>query len=240
MTDSSKLIDLCEGLSVSLTPRKADHCLQYLDLLLEAGKNLNLSSIKEKDQAIHKHLVDSLTVLSLLKLPKTGSGLWIDLGSGGGLPGIPLAIACPEKKIVLIEATGKKCVFLNQCVKDLKLENKISVKNGRAEDLAHKDLREKCEAVFVKAVAEIRVLLELGLPFLTEDGVLVMYKGPNVDEELKKAAKALHMLNAELIEKKEVTLPEEGGKRNLLVFKRKGKVPSMYPRKPGTPGKKPL
>jgi 16S rRNA (guanine527-N7)-methyltransferase len=228
----------CERLGVALSEEQAQRLLSYRDTLLQANQHLNLTSIIDPQEALHKHLVDSLAPLSLPAL-KPG-GLWLDVGSGGGLPGMALALARPGQKVVLVEATQKKAGFLEEAVRAFSLQEQVQVLARRAEDLGHDPAwRGKAEAVFFKAVGSLAEILELGLPLLKRQGLLVAMKGPKAEEEIAQAAKALQVLGAQV--EARVPYALQGGEARCLVLVRKtADTPPAYPRANGMPKNKPL
>ncbi len=158
---------------------------QYLALLLDANKQFNLTAIREPDAAWRRHIIDSLTVLPGIDAYPPDSTL-IDVGSGGGLPGIPLAIARPNLRVTLMEATGKKARFLETCIAQLALPH-TRVIAERAEvvgqDSAH---RQHCDLAVCRAIGPIGELLEYTLPLLRVGGRLLAMKGPKAEQELRR------------------------------------------------------
>jgi 16S rRNA (guanine527-N7)-methyltransferase len=228
----------CERLGVALSEGQAQRLLEYRDHLLRANQHLNLTSIVDPEEALHKHLVDSLAPLGLAAL-KPG-GLWVDVGSGGGLPGMALALARPGQKVALVEATQKKAGFLEEAIRAFSLQDQVQVLARRAEELGQDPTwRGKADAVFFKAVGSLAEILELGLPLLRRQGLLVALKGPKAEEEIAQAAKALQVLGARVEARQPYTL--QGGEARCLVLVRKlADTPPAYPRANGTPKNKPL
>jgi 16S rRNA (guanine527-N7)-methyltransferase len=213
---------------------------RYADLLL-GYREANVVGVRDLRTLVRKHFVDSLSCLLVEGVRR--AGLIADVGSGGGLPGVPVKIVRSGAGVVLIEATSRKCVFLRRVVEELGLEG-IEVENGRAEELARRDdLRGLFDAVLVRAVAELPVVAEYSVPFLREGGVLVAMKGRISGEELTAGALAATELGAGLEEVREV--PEvpgvfEGMERRLVVIRKRGVTPVRYPRRAGVPRKRPL
>lgn len=213
--------------------------LQFLGLLLKANEKFNLTSITELSQAVSKHLVDSLAPLKFIP-PDLLGGFWADLGSGGGLPGIPLSLSLPLGGMILVEATQKKARFLKEAVEALGQKEKVRVESERVERLGQGRMRETLDLVLARALGPLPVVLELGLPLLKEGGSLVAYKGPQPGAEVDKSAKALKVLGGETGNVFEFTLPFSGEGRSLILVHKVGKTPKAYPRLPGTPSKDPL
>ncbi len=163
---------------------------RYLDLLLEVNAVMNLTRITDRASAEVLHIADALTLVA--HLPRESHRL-ADVGSGGGVPGIPLAIARPDVSFVLIESTQKKAAFLDRAVVDLGLSN-VVVEAERAEKLA--DYRGTFDVVTARAVAAIGELAQWCLPLLKPGGRLLAMKGAKAAEELEAAKKTLHRLGA--------------------------------------------
>jgi 16S rRNA (guanine527-N7)-methyltransferase len=213
--------------------------LRFLDLLLKANEKFNLTSITDMEQAVRKHLVDSLAPLKFVP-PDLLGGFWADLGSGGGLPGIPLSLTLKLAGMILVESTQKKANFLKEAVEALGLKDKVRVESERVERLGQGIARETLDLVLARALGPLPVVLELGLPLLKLDGYLVAYKGPNPGEEVDKSARALKVLGGKVGNVVEFTLPFSGEGRSLVLVQKVGKTPKGYPRLPGTPAKDPL
>ncbi len=173
---------------LSLTDRQDALLNRYLDLLLEANTRMNLTRITDRTQADIRHVADSLTVLPFLN---PGPLKLADVGSGGGVPGIPLAIVRPDAQVLLIESTKKKGAFLRAATDQLGLGN-ITVSDSRVEELAHEPaLREHFDVAVARAVATIDWLIEWCLPLVSKGGKFLAMKGPKVHEELSRASRAL-------------------------------------------------
>jgi 16S rRNA (guanine527-N7)-methyltransferase len=167
---------------------------RFLDLLLSANQRMNLTRITDRGQAEILHIADSLTLLPHIPSPPHRLA---DVGSGGGLPGIVLAIARPDARIVLIESTRKKADFLVATAAELKLEN-VSVKPQRAEELARSPMRESFDVTVARAVAPLAVLVPWLLPLLKPGGYALAMKGPKAVEEVKPFRQAATILPADL------------------------------------------
>src|SRR5688572_8478058 len=175
---------------LTLTAEQQDRLSLYLDLLLEANRTMNLTRIVDRASAEVHHVGDALTLLPLLP---AGAIRLADVGSGGGVPGIPLAVARPDARVMLIESTKKKAAFLKDAVAQLKLEN-VSVSEWRAEDVGHSNSRETFDVAVARAVATLDWLAEWCLPLVKKGGKLLAMKGARAAEEVPAAAKAVKML----------------------------------------------
>lgn len=227
---------LLKTAAISLDEQAMQRLSRHWELVQEANAKFNLTAIKDPETAAEKHYLDCLLALEALDaLP----GPLCDLGSGGGFPGMVLAIARPERPITLVEATEKKCAFLENCGSELGLKN-IRVLNLRAEEAGRSpELRESFSLVTARALAAMNVLSEYALPLLSLGGSLLAYKGAGWDEEAAAAENALSLLGGELGECKTWALP--GGDQRCLVQVRKiTPCPEKYPRRPGMPSKRPL
>ena len=211
---------------------------RYFELLIFWNEKINLTSIIDKDAVIYKHFIDSIALMNFEKL--SGKSL-IDVGTGAGFPGMPIAILNPECEIYLIDSLNKRINFLNEVIYDLKLSN-VKTFHGRAEDFGHdKNFREKFDFSVSRAVANLSTLSEYCLPFVKQGGFFVSYKSEQTDEEINSSEKALRVLGGNIKSIKSYNLPYNGGINNRLIFIEKTKyTPKLYPRKAGTPTKSPL
>ncbi len=226
------------SLEIELTPLQLKDFQSFEDLLIEWNDKFNLTSITDPAEIHLKHFLDSLTVLRIF--PNTGGFSLIDIGTGAGFPGIPLKIMLPELSLTLVESSQKKAEFCKVVAEVLQLTN-TSVIASRAEDLG-KDLqhREQYDWAIARAVAELSVLAEYLLPFVKIGGNSLAMKGANAGGETEKAGHALTILGAEISEIVNLDLPNDSGKRTLVVMKKIAPTPAAYPRRAGMPSKKPI
>jgi 16S rRNA (guanine527-N7)-methyltransferase len=168
---------------------EAEHAAmgRYLDLLIAANEKMNLTRIVDRESAERLHIADALTLLQ--HLPKDAHRL-VDVGSGGGVPGIPLAIARPDVTVLLVESTQKKAAFLRETAARLELAN-VSVSEWRAEDIGNSNNRESFDVCTARAVGAMDMLVEWCLPLVKVGGKLLAMKGAKVAEELPVAGKAI-------------------------------------------------
>jgi 16S rRNA (guanine527-N7)-methyltransferase len=182
--------DLANRAHLVLTDPQLRQLAKYLDLLSAANERMNLTRITDRSAAEVQHVGDALTLLPYLP---TGSHQLADVGSGGGVPGLPLAIARPDLRVVLIESTKKKAVFLRQAVLSLGLGN-VSVLDVRAEDVGRSMDREQFDVAVVRAVATMNWLAEWCLPLLKTGGKMLAMKGQRITDELPEAAMPIRRL----------------------------------------------
>lgn len=225
-----------EKLNIPFDNSVIEMFVQYMDGILEWNKKINLTAITDREEFISKHFVDS--VLSYNFREYIDADSIIDIGTGAGFPGIPLAIVSPDKKFVLADSLNKRLKVINELASKIGIDN-IETVHGRAEELArNKKYREAFDLCISRAVANLAVLCEYCLPFIKVGGHLLAYKGPDAEEEVKMAEKAIKILGGKLIEIVSVDL--DGYDHNIVVIEKINKTPSKYPRKAGTPGKEPI
>src|SRR3954471_14764964 len=218
-----------------LTQQQHEQLQLYLDLLLKANETMNLTRITERSAAEICHVGDPLTLLPFL--PRGSHGL-ADVGSGGGVPGIPLAIVRPDAQVILIESTQKKAAFLGKTIESLRLRN-VQLFIDRAESAAHGPARESFDIVTARAVGAMNLLVEWCLPLVKIGGKLLAMKGAKVIEELADADKIIPKLGGGIPAVHHVNLP--GTEHHVIV-----EVPKIahsdktYPRPPTVAKKKPI
>jgi 16S rRNA (guanine527-N7)-methyltransferase len=215
----------------------------YSVLLQDASRSVNLTAVRDTEGIMRTLFLDSLTLLQPLQayISPRGQMLVVDVGSGAGIPGLPLKIVRPEWQLVLIESVGKKARFLSSVVEALDLA-RVTVLNERAEAAGwRKELRDTADACLARAVAPLSVLLELCTPFVRSGGVLLFPKSGDVTAEIDAARVAAHTMRAELLER--WTVPEAlglGSNRFVLVYRKVGPTPPGYPRRIGLARSRPL
>jgi len=212
--------------------------LAYRDATLEWNNKVNLTAITNPEEFLQKHYVDSLLCADAKELLKARTVL--DVGTGGGFPGIPLAIFFPEKKFVLLDSLQKRLKIVREMADVIGLRN-IEVVHGRAEDLARMPkYREQFDLCVSRAVANLSTLSELCLPFVKVGGSFVSYKGPNCNAEVSDAQNAIQALGGKL---DHVDLPRPEfyvTDHTMIYIYKERKTPYTYPRKAGTPAKEPI
>ncbi len=245
----AEFLSAASSLGIEFEPGDVERMSQFLDLLYAANETTNLTAVRDPVAAWTRHILDSLTLLPILaELPADSTV--IDVGTGAGLPGIPLAITLPALRFTLLEATGKKAAFLRDTVARLGLKN-VRVICDRAERLAHErgektakgrvgGHREAYDAVVARAVGRLPTLAELTVPLAkapaagTPGGIILLIKGEQAAAEVAEAAHALHLLKAV----HDQTLPMPTG--NVVVLHKGAATPKDYPRRDGEPSRSPL
>lgn len=228
-----------DRLGLAITPEMLDTLARYLGQLLDANRRVNLTAIKDPDTAWCRLITDSLTLLPGLENLPAGAKV-IDIGTGGGLPGMPLAIARSDLAFTLLDATGKKTEFLKACVKSLGMKN-VNVIQNRAEQLGHDPAhRQQYDLATVRAVGKVAEIAEYALPMVKVGGRVLAMKGTQAESELAEAGDALALLGAG-----DLALIDgypEGFTSELVIISivKDRPTPKQYPREPGTPRKTPL
>ncbi|MHB8945833.1 MAG: 16S rRNA (guanine(527)-N(7))-methyltransferase RsmG [Bacillota bacterium] len=238
MSETGELEGLAVGLGLPMKPQDAALLGRFEGLLLAANQEMNLTRIVEHREVLIKHHLDSLTALLAIDFP-TG-GKVVDVGSGGGLPGIPLKVHRPDLRVSLLESSRKKCVFLRAVARELALPG-LEVLEGRAEDLGRQqEYRETFDIAVARAVAHLAVLAEICLPLVKVGGTLVAMKGGDGEREAGEAAEAIQEVGGNLTRVLGVALPEGMGDRVIVVIQKVSATPGRFPRKAGIPQKRPL
>ena len=228
-------------LGLALSPKQLELFQLYYQELVDWNQRVNLTAITDYGEVQVKHFLDSLTVTLGMKQPIGESDCRvIDVGTGAGLPGIPLKIVLPEIKLVLLDSTAKKAAFLHHLKQKLELDD-VEIVVGRAEAVAHKSqYREKFDVVLSRAVAPLPTLVELTLPFGAVGGTFIAQKKGAIDPELSQASRAISLLGGKQREVKRIDLEEFTDERWLVIIDKVSPTPEQYPRRPGMPAKKPL
>lgn len=207
---------------------------KFYSLLLEYNEKFNLTAIKEEKEVKYKHFFDSLSAKNLFLPQKTV----LEIGSGAGFPSVPLMIARDDLSFTLMESVGKKCQFLKTVVDNFLFNAKVV--NERAEDCAKRsEYREQFDHVCARAVARLNVLCEYCLPFVKVGGTFLAYKGESA-EEVNEAKNAIKILGGKLRDVYSYELPEDMGKRTIVVIEKIKPTPEKYPRGQGKERKSPL
>jgi len=226
-------------IGIELSPAQLEQFSIYYKELMEWNEKINLTSITSPKEVQIKHFLDSLSVTLALKQP-IDNQRFLDVGAGGGFPGLPLKIAFPAIKLVLLEATAKKATFLHHLTQRLWFDD-VNILTGRAEEIAHQSqYRERFDIVLCRAVSRLPVLAELTLPFCAIGGHLIAQKKGDIDAEIDKATKAIETLGGGQPLVRKVKLDELSDERYLVISNKITPTPDKYPRRPGIPAKRPI
>lgn len=223
-----------------LTDAQRDLLRRYRDLLLERNARTNLTAIRDPEGVDRRLVAESLRLLPALDAACPAGEEAVDIGTGGGIPGIPLAIARPEIRWTLIDATAKKVAFLQDVITALTLPN-VVLYHGRVEELAHEPhTRDRYRVLTARAVSSLSALLELGLPLVRTGGTLLLPKGPDIADELAAARQAAGMLGGRIIANDPLPDAGTGVDTTLVVVTKERETPAAYPRRAGLPARSPL
>lgn len=267
--DISKLTQFHKDLAewgITLTDKQDEQFLKFYELLVEWNSFMNLTAITEFDEVMKKHFLDSLSFIHFLKKHQFDSNCldcndtmnlkedsadfikniqgqkftMIDVGTGAGFPGIPLAIFFPNAKFTLMDSLNKRIKFLNEVIKELKITN-VETVHSRAEDLAKNiQYRERFDYAVSRAVANLSTLTEYCLPFVKVGGNFISYKSERLADEISQANNSITILGGKIADQIDFNLPQSDIYRNLLVIHKNKATPKKYPRKAGLPAKEPL
>ncbi|MFQ5987885.1 MAG: 16S rRNA (guanine(527)-N(7))-methyltransferase RsmG [Dehalococcoidia bacterium] len=233
-----RLIAGAKRLGLSLTSEQVGKFEVYYEELIRWNRRVNLTAIVDYEEVQAKHFLDSLTIALALKMPP--SFRLLDVGSGAGVPGVPLKILFSNISLTLLDSVHKKTDFLDHLVARLGLEG-VEVLTGRAEDLAREGrYREQFDLVLSRGVAQLASLVELALPFCTLGGSFIAQKKGEIEREIEEAMGAIDILGGRLREVKRVELEELGEERSLVIIDKLIATPNGYPRRAGIPSRRPL
>ena len=209
----------------------------FYEELIRVNEYMNLTAITERDEVYNKHFLDSLTILKAINNSKDKLTL-LDVGSGAGFPAIPLAITTTNLDITIIDALSKRIKFLNELIEKLELTN-VKALHKRAEEYA-KEARESYDITTARAVARLPMLCELCLPLTKVGGFFIAMKAQSAGLELEEAKKAIELLGGKLENVLELKLPNDIGKRAIIIIRKIKETPLKYPRAFGKIKEKPL
>lgn len=222
-------------IDINVSDENIKKLYEYMTILLDWNEKINLTAITNVDEIIEKHFIDSLTILRYIK----DSDKVIDVGTGAGFPGIPLAINS-NANFTLLDSLNKRINFLEEVKNTLGLSNVQNI-HGRAEEVARqKNHREMYDVAVSRAVAPMNILVEYLLPFVKVGGICICMKGPNASEEISNANNAINLLGGKYIDQINIKLKNGEIDRNLIIIKKINNISNKYPRKPGVPTKQPL
>ena len=227
-----------EEVEIDLTEEQYNQFIKYMRLVQEWNEKINLTAITEDEEVIKKHFIDCMKAFK--STPIRNAETIIDVGTGAGFPGVPIAILNPKCKVTLLDSLNKRINFLNIVVSELNLKNVTTI-HSRAEDGARKpELREKFDVATSRAVANMAVLSEFCMPYVKKGGFFVALKGPAIEEEISNSGNAINILGGKLNQIIEVSIEDTDLKHNIVEVEKISNCPKNYPRKAGIVNKKPL
>ena len=231
-----KITDLLKEIDVQINDDEINKFYKYMSLLLEWNEKINLTAITEQDEIILKHFVDCITSMKYLNEKESV----IDVGTGAGFPGIPLAIMKTQNNFTLVDSLNKRINFLNDVKEKINLKN-VQTIHARAEDFGQdKKYRENFDVAVSRAVANLSTLSEYLIPLVKVGGKVICMKGSSIEEEVKDAEYAIKELGGRITSIEKFNLPGTDMGRNIIIIEKVKQTPSKYPRKAGMPAKQPL
>lgn len=232
------LIEALDDMGLSYDDDKLNKFRRYMELILEWNEKVNLTAITDRSEFVKRHYVDSVAICGAPQLKAAKS--IIDVGTGAGFPGIPLAILYPEKRFLLMDSLNKRIRIIEEISREIGLQN-VAFRHGRAEEMAqNKAYREQFDFCVSRAVANLAILSEYCLPFVKVGGWFAAYKTGKIEEELRESQRAITLLGGQLEENISLTIKGYDLDHRLLLIKKVKNTLTKYPRKPGTPSKEPL
>ncbi|HEX3031096.1 MAG TPA: 16S rRNA (guanine(527)-N(7))-methyltransferase RsmG [Bacillota bacterium] len=232
------LLEASSQAGITINEEQAAAFVRYGQLLIEWNQKFNLTSITDVEGIALKHFVDSMLCASYADF--SGELKVLDVGTGAGFPGLPLKLLQPALSVTLLDSLQKRVNFLQAVVDELMLKSVLAV-HGRAEELGHDPrFRGQYQRVVSRAVARLAVLVEYCLPFVQVGGQFIAMKGSALGVELEESLNAISLLGGQVTEVREYHLPILGDQRTMVVISKVKASPVKYPRKAGTPEKKPL
>jgi 16S rRNA (guanine527-N7)-methyltransferase len=235
-----QLLESSRSFGIELSAVQLDAFDTYLSTLLDWNRRINLTSVTDAAEIAALHFLDSLACLSAWRVD--ANVCVTDVGSGAGLPGIPIAIARPDLRVTLLESTRKKCRFLEEVIARIPLPL-VSVDCRRAEEAGRdQGTREAFDIATTRAVSELAVVAELCLPLIKLGGAALIMKGPRIESEIARAENAVTTLGGEVEYARPFALPTPAGpaERVIVILRKVHPTPEKYPRAPGMPAKRPL
>lgn len=238
MKNNSTLVNGLHKLGLSISKEQIDMFEKYKELIKDWNKKVNITSITEDQDIYIKHFLDSATIFKT-ELIKDGIDI-IDIGTGGGFPGLPIKIINPRTNVTLLDSLNKRIIFLNDVIDKIGLTSVFAV-HGRAEEFGKmSEYREKFDISVSRAVAPLNILCEYCLPFVKVGGYFIAMKSINTDDELKQANNAIKILGGVLTDSLDILIPNTDIKHRLIIIKKIRQTSTKYPRSSGKPKKKPL
>ena len=244
MKEFEKLKHYCMEQNLRYDDRTEEQFRLFCHLLIEKNKVMNLTAITDPDEIEIKHFIDSVAGAKWIRffasesLPEKCFKV-IDIGTGAGFPGMPLAFVLPEVQFTLVDSLNKRIDFLNDVICHTGIKNAAAIQ-GRAEELGQSEYRETYDVCVSRAVAETPVLLEYCLPLVKVGGHVILYKSGEYQEELDSAKNAISILGGKMLKTETFLLPSTEISRSLVIIEKTSETPAKYPRRPGKPSKSPL
>ena len=240
MTVLAILADGARELGLELSQEQLERFERYSDVLTDWAERVSLTAVRDEEGIQRRHFLESAAIVAVLQerdLTLEDASL-VDVGSGAGIPGVPLKILVPSLRLTVVEVKQRKAEFLHALLSELGLFD-VTIVTRRAEEAARDlRLREQYDFAVAKALAPLRTLLELTLPFLRMGGVVIAPKGRTAEEEVKEARVALEMLHASV--RAVEPLPLADPAQNVILVDKVLPTPERFPRRPGVPAKRPL
>ncbi|RXT08892.1 16S rRNA (guanine(527)-N(7))-methyltransferase RsmG [Ammoniphilus sp. CFH 90114] len=223
---------------VTLTAGQMGQFEKYYTMLVEWNEKINLTAITEKGDVYEKHFFDSISASFFFDFSKVET--LIDIGAGAGFPSLPIKIIYPHLRVTIVDSLNKRITFLQQLAQELGLQD-VACVHGRAEELGiNPQYRDRFDVVTARAVARLNILSEFCLPFAKAGGVFLVLKGADASNELDEAKKAIKTLGGKTEKMESFQLPNEQSERSIILIHKLFQTPKGYPRKAGTPAKKPI
>jgi 16S rRNA (guanine527-N7)-methyltransferase len=231
---SVKMADL----NINITEYQYKQIFKYYEMLLDWNKVMNLTAITDEEEFSTKHIYDSLLIYHAFDMNKIQSV--IDIGTGAGLPGIPLKIIFPHIQITLLDSLNKRIHFLQEVIEELELDQTEAI-HGRAEDFGRDmEYRESFDLCVSRAVSQLSILSEYCIPFVKVEGKFIAYKSVDTDEEIESSKGAINLLGGEIESIQEFDLIQASTRRRFVLINKITETDAKYPRKAGKPQKSPL
>ena len=223
---------------ISLSDQQLAQYEQYHSLLVEWNEKINLTAITEKGEVYEKHFFDSISASFFFDFTKVQT--LIDIGAGAGFPSLPIKIIFPHLHVTILDSLNKRITFNEHLSKELKLDH-VSCIHGKAEEFGgDPKYRDRFDVVTARAVARLNVLAEYCMPFAKVGGTFVVLKGSDASNELDEAKIAIKTLGGKTEKLETFSLPVEQAERSIIIINKLAATPKGYPRKAGTPAKKPI
>lgn len=227
-----------KSIDIELSEKQYKQIYKYYDLLLEWNKVMNLTAITDEISFANKHIFDSVLICKFFDFSKIESVM--DIGTGAGLPGIPLKIVFPHIQIALLDSLNKRIHFLNEVIEVLELDF-VETIHGRAEDFGKREeYREQFDLCVSRAVSQLPILSEYCIPFVKVGGKFIAYKSIDTNEEIENSSSAIEILGGKISDISEIELVENMITRRFVTIDKVEATPIKYPRKAGKPQKNPL